>query len=192
MSIHAPKNLSSGTIRQLNRLIVADLDEGLVLDAAARVLHGPARRRRLLHQGLRRSSFRDDLAQAIVALHGVPAKRASFRARASGAARRFRQMLTGGHEGDAYAASARATEKTIAAYHRALRLELPADVRRGVERHLSEIESDSVELNRLRFGAFPAAAPAGRTGVETGEALQGDDARALGAWSDEGGAARKR
>ena len=161
MSILVSKNLAPRMIRQLNRLIVADLDEGLVLNAAALVLHGTGRRRRLLHQARRRGVFREDLGKAILALGGVPAKRASYRARVSGAARRFRQILTGGHEGDAYAACARATEKTSAAYARALRSTLPADVGFGVERELSEIEWDRIELNRLRFGALPAAVPAG-------------------------------
>ena len=162
MSIPAPKKASTAaTCVALNRLIVAGLDEGLTLEAAALVIRGNDRRRRLLHQALRRGVFQNDLGNAITALGGTPVRNASYRAKMGGAARRFRQFLTGGHEGDAYAACARATEKTSEVYTRALSSTLPGDVRFGVEREFAEIEWDRAELGRLRFGAPLAASPAG-------------------------------
>ena len=194
MSIPAPKNWSPDkTCVALNRLVVADLDEGLVLGAAALVVQGSEARRRLLHQVLRRGVFEGDLSTAITALGGRPTRKGSYRAKVTAAARRIRQILVGGHEGDAYAACARATERTSAAYTRALRLELPADVRFGVEQELFEIQRDRLELGRLRFGARPASSPVGSARPENGKAFDAplsarNDEDALGAWSNEGGA----
>ena len=194
MSILAPNNWSPDrTCVALNRLVVADLDEGLVLGAAALVVKGSEARRRLLQQELRHGVFEGDLSKAITALGGRPIRKGSYRAKVMAAARLIRQMLVGGHEGDAYAACARATEKTNAAYTRALRLELPADVRFGVEQELIEIQRDCLELGRLRFGARPAS-PVGSARPENGKAFDAplhsarDDEGALGAWSNEGGA----
>src|SRR6478736_1692181 len=195
MSIPAQRNWSPNkTCIALNRLVVADLGEGLVLSAAAVVVQGSDARRRLLHQVLRRSVFEGDLSTAIIALGGRPIRKGSYRAKVMAVARRIRQLLVGGHEGDAYAACARATQKTSAAYIRALRLELPADVRFGVEQELFEIQRDRVELGRLRFGARPASSPVGRERPENGEACDApqhcarNDEGALGVWSNEGGA----
>lgn len=151
----SPRNVRSA----LNRLIIADRDEGLALDAAARVVRGAERRQRLLQQALRRSVFQRDLGAAITGLGGVPAESASYRAKIGSAARRIRQVLTGPHEGDAYASCARAAERTSVAYSRALRSTLPPDVRFGVQRAFSEIEWDCAELRRLRFGARLATLP---------------------------------
>ncbi|HET7539603.1 MAG TPA: hypothetical protein VFK05_07020 [Polyangiaceae bacterium] len=195
MSIPAPKNWSPDkTCVALNRLVVADLDEGLVLGAAAVVVQGSEARRRLLHQVLRRRVFEGDLSKAITALGGRPIRKGSYRAKVTAVAQRIRQILVGGHEGDAYAACARATEKTSAAYTRALRLELPADVRFGLEQELFEIQCDRLELGRLRFGARPASSPVGGKRPENGEAFDAplysarNDEDALEAWSNEGGA----
>jgi hypothetical protein len=167
MSIPAPKNYSpQETCANLNRLIVADLDEGLVLDAAALVVHGSGCRLRLLHQALRRGVFRADLGKAIVALGGIPAQSGSYGARVKGVTRWIRQVLVGGHEGDAYASCARATAKTSAAYVHALRSTLPGDVRFGVERELS----DSLELVRLRFGARAEAPAPGSSDFDRADA----------------------
>lgn len=192
-----PKNSSARALRAaLNRLIVAGRDEALALDTAARIVQGAERRRRLLHQALRRVVFQHDLSAAVVALGGVPAKSASNRARLSGLARAIRRLLAGPHEGDAYATCARATEKTSGAYARVLRSKLPADVRFGIEREFSEIEWDRSELRRLRFGARPSASPIRSAGPEDDLVsrarlrLERSDELALETWSDEGGASR--
>jgi uncharacterized protein (TIGR02284 family) len=180
----------------LNRLIIACRDEALALDTAARIVQGAERRRRLSHQALRRVVFQRDLSAAVVGLGGRPVTTASYRARVASLARAVRRLLAGPHQGDAYAACARATAKTGAAYTRVLRSKLPADVRFGIERELSEIEWDRDELSRLRFGARPAASPA--ASVERDEELawrarlrlERSDELALETWSDEGGAGR--
>src|SRR5687768_3993060 len=89
MPVPAQENCSpSAACAALNRLIMADRDESLVLDAAAHVVQEPGRRR-LLHQLLRRGVFVRDIANAIVQLGGVPATRGSYRAKMRGAARRI-------------------------------------------------------------------------------------------------------
>jgi uncharacterized protein (TIGR02284 family) len=177
----------------LNRLLVADRDERLALDEAAGIVRGPERRARLSQQGQRRRVFERDLSRAIVALGGVPSTAVSYRARMGKAARKLRSLLSGPHEGDAYAACARAAVRTSDAYARALRSKLPSDVRFGVEREFSEIEWDRLELGRLRFGALPTASPAmnGDANDDAASAArvrESNDGRALGVWSDEGGA----
>jgi uncharacterized protein (TIGR02284 family) len=191
------QNSSAGAVRAaLNRLIVAGRDEALALDTAARIVQGTEHRRRLLHQALRRVVFQHDLGAAVVALGGTPAKAASYRARVGDLARAIRRLLAGPHEGDAYATCARATEKTCSAYARVLRSKLPADVRFGIERELSEIECDRRELGRLRFGARPTASPTRDAGPEDDLAsrarlrLERSDELALETWSDEGGGSR--
>ncbi len=153
MSIPAAKNSSPAPIGvALDRLLVADLDESLALDAAALVVQDSEGRRHLRHQALRRRIFQDNLAKAIVALGGVQARRGSYRAQARSLTRRISQFFAGGHGGDAYAACARAAGNTQDAYARALRSALPAEVRLDIERELSEIGADHMELVRLRFG----------------------------------------
>lgn len=184
MSIPAPKNWSPDEICvALNRLVVANLDESLVLGAAALVMQASQSRRRLSHQVLRRGVFEGDLSKAITALGGTPTRKGSYRAKVTATARRIRQILVGGHEGDAYAACARATEKTSAAYTRTLRSTLPADVRFGVEQELREIQLDHLELVRLRFGARPSSSPVGSVRPENGNVL---DAPRHSAPNDEG------
>ncbi|HKY36784.1 MAG TPA: hypothetical protein VJN18_12635 [Polyangiaceae bacterium] len=192
-----PKSKSAPVLRAaLNRLIVAGRDEALALDTAARIVQGTERRRRLLHQALRRVVFQHDLSAAVVALGGTPAKAASYRARIGGLARAIRRLLAGPHEGDAYATCARATEKTSGVYARVLRTQLPANVRFGIEREFSEIEWDRRELGRLRFGARPTASPIRSPEPEEDLEsrarlrLERSDDLALGTWSDEGGAGR--
>jgi uncharacterized protein (TIGR02284 family) len=191
------KNSSARAVRAaLNRLIVAGRDEALALDTAARIVQEADRRRRLLHQALRRVVFQHDLGAAVVALGGTPAKAASYRARIGDLARAIRRLLAGPHEGDAYATCARATENTSGVYARVLRTQLPADVRFGIEREFSEIEWDRRELGRLRFGARPTASPVRSLEPEDDLAsrarvrLERSDDLALGTWSDEGGAGR--
>jgi uncharacterized protein (TIGR02284 family) len=179
---------------KLNRLIVAGQDEAQTLRTAARIVGGAERRERLQHQALRRAVFQSDLSAAVVALGGVPAQTGSFHAQLGALARGLRRLLAGPHQGDAYAACARAAEKTSNAYARVLRSSLPSNVRFGLERELSELEWDRDELRRLRFGARPAASPV-ETNPAPGMKLRSpssserNDELALGAWSNEGGAA---
>jgi uncharacterized protein (TIGR02284 family) len=139
-------------------MIVAGCREQLVLDEALSAVRGADRRARLSQQSSRRTAFRTDLSKEIVSLGGVPEVHASYGARLSAAARRFRRLITGSNEGDAYAACARATENTAHAYARGLRLTLPVDARLGVETEYREIEQDRGELRRLRWGASLAGA----------------------------------
>ncbi len=181
----------------LNRLIVAGRGEIMVLDVGARIVDGTERRARLRQQIERRLVFQRDLANAVTALGGVPATHATSAARIAGVARGVRRLMAGPHEGDAYAACARATERTASAYSQALRLELPADVRFGVEQQDAEVEWDRSELRRLRWGASLAPLPSrsvhGQTERPNGSAPSAiDDARALEVWSEEGGSAQGR
>lgn len=189
------KSSSATVCTTLNRLLVADRDERLALDDAAVIVQGAARRSRLSQQVLRRRVFERDLSRAIVALGGLPATATSYRARIAKAARRLRSLLAGPHEGDAYAACARAAVKTSDAYARALRSRLPTDVRFGVQREFSEIEWDRLELGRLRFGALPAALPTinaePNDGVVPSDWVrQQNEELALETWSDDGGVAK--
>jgi len=145
----------------LNRLIVAGHDESLALNEAARTVAGGERRARLLHQALRRVDFRRDLSATVVELGGAPASASSYRARLSGLRRALHRLLAGPHQGDAYAACARATEKTTDAYARVLRSTMTADIRGRLEHELTEIDWDGRELRRLRWGARPSTDPEG-------------------------------
>lgn len=184
---------SSRSVRSaLNCLIVAGRGEIIALDAGARVVDDTERRTRLREQAQRRAVFRRDLAAAVTALGGVPAPRATGSARFAAGARRVRELMIGPHEGDAYAACAHATEMTVTAYAKALKLELPADVKFGVERQYAEIEWDWHELRRLRWGAALSPLPdPGRRGPPQRAPGKLDEERALGAWSNEGGSAAR-
>ena len=178
----------------LNRLMVACRDEEIPLDSAALRMEGSERKRRLSQQSRRRTTFLRDLGAAVVALGGEPASSASTRARLFNELRSVRAVLAGYHLGDAYAACARATERTEHAYWTALQSELPADVRFGLERQHAEIEVDRDELRRLRWGASPTPMPddptqhaEDRSVPATTPPSRTDDERALGTWGDEGG-----
>ena len=196
MSSPAHANGSPRDVRAaLTRLIVAACDDALALGAAALVVDDAERRGRLLHQARRRAVFQRDLSVAVASLGGVPVKAGSYRAALSRLARAVRRFLAGPHEGDAYAACARAAEKSSAAYATALRSTLPVDVRFGIERQFSETEWDRHELWRLRFGARPAAAPiSGEPESDVASRslprLESSDRLAIQTWSDEGGASR--
>lgn len=164
----------------------------MVLAAGARVVRSAERRGRLCAQVERRAIFQLDLTAAVTALGGVPARHAAGAARLAAGARRVHQLLMGPHEGDAYAACARATETTANAYAKALSLRLPSDVRFGVERQNAEVEWDCGELRRLRWGGTLAPLPGpsvdGQTeGAQASAPNDLDSARALEVWSEEGG-----
>lgn len=144
--------------RGLNRLIVAGWDEILALEDAIQVVPAADRRGSLPEKAARRRVFRQDLSAAVVALGGVPANGASLTARGRAWARDLRRLLAGPHGGDAYAACSRAAENAADQYTRVLRSGLPDDVRFGIERQHAEVELDSRELRRLRWGAGPAPA----------------------------------
>jgi uncharacterized protein (TIGR02284 family) len=172
--------------------MVACRDEVIPLDSAALSLEGSERKRRLRRQSQRRTVFLRDLGTAVIALGGVPANQASTRARLLSELRSVRAVLAGYHLGDAYAACARATEKTEEAYWTALQSELPADVRFGLERQYAEIEVDRDELRRLRWGASPTPmaddlAKQLEDKSVPAKTLPSEDVRALDTWGDEGG-----
>lgn len=144
--------------RGLNRLIVAGWGEVLALEEAIRIVPVADRSGNLPEKAARRRVFRQDLSAAVVALGGVPANGASVTARSRSWARSLRRLVAGPHEGDAYAACARAAECATSEYTRVLRSGLPNDVRFGVERQHAEIDLDCRELRRLRWGASPAPA----------------------------------
>jgi hypothetical protein len=137
--------------RAINRLAVACHNEVLALDSAAHTLGGD-RGARLRHQASRRAVFLADLRSGVLALGGVPASGASYYAKASGALRAGRDFMTGPDRVSAYVNCMRATQKTVNAYSKALRLELPPDARFGMESQRAEIEFDHRELRWLRFG----------------------------------------
>lgn len=158
MSTSASQPGNATLVRRLNRLIVAGYAEVMTLSAAARIVESKEGSLRLTRRAQRRGVFRQHLDDAVVTLGGVPAKRAAWSAFAAAWARGLRRLLAGVHEGDAYAACARATERTTSEYARALERALPSDVRLGLEREQAEIQLDGRELRRLRWGAAPAPA----------------------------------
>ncbi len=153
----------------------------MALDEAVRIIGRGERSARLVQQSRRRVIFQRDLSAGVVALGGVPATSPSYGARLSYLVWGVRRLLTGPHVGDAYAACAKAAEKTERKYAAALRTGLPGDARFGIERQYVEIELDRKELRRLRWGASLSPLP--------GPALEsaGGDERALDVWSDDGG-----
>lgn len=183
----------------LNRVIIAGRDEVVAANAAASVVDGAERRARLRDQAKRRVVFQHDLTAAVTAVGGVPARNPSGLARLMTRARRIRALLIGAHAGDAYAVCARTAGKSVAAYSKALLLDLPADVRFGLERQCAEVESDHCELRRLRWGASPSTWPVEHqdTAPEAGAGVGSrrtalEDARALEDWTEDGGAGADR
>jgi hypothetical protein len=146
-------NARRDTRRGLNRLIVAGWGEMVALEEAIRIVPGPDQQGNLRQKLERRRLFRGDVSAAVVALGGVPAKRASLRARGLAWGRGLRRLLIGAHGGDAYAACAHAADRATSEYSRVLRFGLPSDVRFGIERQYAEVELDCRELHRLRWGA---------------------------------------
>lgn len=84
----------------------------------------------------------------------------SYGARRRGLCPTLGRLLTGGHEDDAYATCANAMQRTSSRYARVLRSPLTDDVRALVERQISEIEEDELELRCLRWGGRRVAAAA--------------------------------
>lgn len=138
----------------LNHLLVACGAEVAALNEAAGIVQGVGRTSRLRQQADRRAIFMRDVRGGVVTLGGLPA-RASSSNKLSSSWRHLKRVLSEPHSGDAYAACARATAKTVHAYAAALDLNLPSDVRFGLERQYRETQSDYEELRRLRFGATP-------------------------------------
>jgi hypothetical protein len=152
-----PRNSSRFLRAALNRIIVASHNEVVALRAADRTAFGGAATR-LSEQTRRRLVFQRDVGAIITRLGGTPAKNASLAARVGVTARRLHALLMGPHQGDAYAACARATARTANAYWNALRAPLPSDVRARLEQQYSEVERDGQALRRLRWGAGPSFA----------------------------------
>ena len=142
--------------RGLNRLIVAGWGEIVALEEALRIVPAPDHQGSLRQKAARRRLFGRDLSAAVVALGGVPAKRASLHARGLAWGRSLRRLVSGPHGGDVYAACADAADRATSEYWRVLRLGLPSDLRFGTERQHAEVELDGRELRRLRWGARPA------------------------------------
>jgi hypothetical protein len=137
--------------RGLNRLIVASFGELLALEEATRAVPNLDAQRSLTQRAERRRVVLRDLSGAVVALGGVPAKQASLFTRGVARARSLRRLLTGPHQGDAYAACVQASERTGSEYSRALRLSLADDVRFGIERQSVAFAVEYGELRRLRW-----------------------------------------
>jgi uncharacterized protein (TIGR02284 family) len=145
---HARRDVRRG----LNRLIVASWGESLALDEAMRLVHDADQQRDLERHLEQRRAFRLALGDAVAAWGGLPARNASFGARCSSWVRSLRRLASGAHGGDAYAACARATERARSEYDGVLRLKLPTDLRRSIERQRAQVELDAGKLRRLRWG----------------------------------------
>jgi hypothetical protein len=171
----------------MNRLIVRCHDEITALNDAEKVISGAERRSRLRQQAHSRAFLCRDLGAGVTALGGVPANRPTRGAKLASSLRHLKRMLTGAHGGDAYKACARATARTALACSAALEVELPGDVRFGLERQYGEIESDRKELRRLRQGATPTATAPRNVPEATDAANMRRDTAALESWSDDGG-----
>lgn len=147
ITLRAPRAAQRG----LNRLIVASFGELLALEEATRSVPSLDAQRSLTQRAERRRVVLRDLSRAVVALGGVPAKQASLFTRGVASARSLRRLLTGPHQGDAYAACVQASERTGGEYSRALRLSLADDVRFGIERQSVALAVECGELRRLRW-----------------------------------------
>jgi hypothetical protein len=181
------KDRTKSARRAINRLVVVCHDEVLALDWAARKLGGE-RGARLREQASRRTVFLGDLRSGVVALGGVPAGGASYRARASGAVRVLRELVTGLEQGDVYIFCARATQRTSDAYAEALDQDLPGDARFGVEQQKLEIEFDRKELRWLRWGGSLSDAPLPNEDWQRAPVSEAPaDGRALEVWEQDGG-----
>jgi hypothetical protein len=148
----------------LNRLLLACRSEERALGRAASGFLGE-RRARLRLQEARRLTFQDDLCAGIIALGGRPKTGRSFSARLLAAVGGIRERISGARTENAYAACARATERTERAYAKALRVALPTDVHFGVERQHAEVDFDRKELRWLRHGGTLGRAPGASVGA---------------------------
>jgi hypothetical protein len=127
-----------------------------------RVTHDTDQRRSLDQLLDQRRAFRRTLGDAVVAGGDLPARGASFGARCLSWARSLRRLAIRAHGGDAYAACARAMERSRSEYDGVLRLKLPLDMRRSVEGQRVHVELDAGRLRRLRWGENePTASDAG-------------------------------
>jgi hypothetical protein len=171
----------------LNRLLIACRNEEGALGRAASALSGE-RRARLRQQASRRLTFQGDLCAGIVALGGRPETGRSPSARLLAAVSAVREGIFTARAGavSPYAACARATERTERAYAKALRVELPTDVRFGVERQHVEIAFDRKELRWLRHGGSLGRTPGTSIPLRVRDAAQ-EDEHALQIWAEDGG-----
>jgi hypothetical protein len=173
-------------VRALNHIVAACRGEELAIARALCVLGGAARKDELRRQSARRVTFRGDISAAIRSLGGAPALQAGYGALSSSALWRMRWFVAGPHAGDAYAACARAAERTSRAYFTLLERELPSDVRFGLASQFAEVEADREELRRLRWGASPMQMLPSSTFEHSAPALATDQ-RASDVWNDDGG-----
>lgn len=174
-------------LRALNRIIVACYAEVAAFEEAAGVIHGGEGTLRLQQLARRRANFLRDLRSGVVALGKVPAAGPSYAVKLASGWRYLKRFLVGSHAGDAYRVCAGATAKTMLAYANALDVELPSDVRFGLEHQYREVQLDWEELRRRRWGATPRRSKQEIPDAETAPFADAERDQALQSWDDDGG-----
>jgi hypothetical protein len=168
----------------LIRVVVAGRDEVLALEEAVLVVP-LAEVPRLQRQVRRRLEFRKDLDAAILACGGTPTLDGAFGERLLRTLRGVRGWLFARGARNAYASCTRAAANSIARYAQVGTLELPSDMRFGIDRQHSQVEVDFDELTRLRWSDRRPAAEPGATSLAV--TLDDDEGAAFEVWTDDGG-----
>jgi len=137
---------------ELNRLISACSGELHALDAAIRVFGSDPRAEQLKYYHRRRASARTDLCAAVIGHGGAPKRSASLGSRLAGALRLIPNFAAGPNDGDTLSVVARASDTTELAYWKASSKSLPDHLRAFVARQYEEVQQDSRDLWRMRWG----------------------------------------
>lgn len=172
-----PNSSSQRLVSALIRVVVAGRDEVLALEEAVLVvpLSEVPRLQRQVH---RRLAFRNDLDAAILASGGTPTLDGAFGERLLRTLRGVRGWLFARSARNVYGSCTRAALNSIARYEAVRSLELPGDIRFGIEHQHAEVEVDFDELTRLRWsGRRPAVEPLD----------EDSEAAAFESWTDDGG-----
>ena len=154
-----PMTHAANVRNDLNRLISACSGELRALEAAIRVFGSDPRADQLKYYHRRRSSARTDLCAAVIGLGGAPKRSASLGSRLTSALRWIPSFAAGPNDGDTLSVVARASDTTELAYWKASSKVLPDHLRAFVARQYEEVQQDSRDLWRMRWGGSVPPAP---------------------------------
>lgn len=163
MSTHA-----SSVRAQLSRLISACSGELLAIDDAIRRFGSDPRGEQLRYYSRRRAHARTELCAAVTELRGAPRRSAPLGARLASTLRAIPNFFAGANDGDILSVVANATDKTELAYWGTKQDTLPDRFRPLVDRQYQEVQQDSRDLWRLRWGGsvtLPSIEDAGQEGA---------------------------
>ena len=149
--ITAPSASPRAVCGAMNRLILACRNDAHAQDAAAEIVSDVEQRDLLTGYANRRGVFVRELSKIVHALGGRARASGSTTANMAALLRRFRSVVIGVHEGDAYGVCARLEAKAERRYDDALLVHLPDAARTIVERQRKEIAHDAAELRSKWF-----------------------------------------